>query len=132
MGLGDLFKKRPERFVSESAAAANAATQVAMTGETLAQLRQIGVGPERQLKLEFFFYTDTEAKSAALASQLRKLGYNVQSGLAASSTPQYLVTGWSTPVHMNEDSVAAWTREMCDIGFAHDCGFDGWGTTPEQ
>jgi hypothetical protein len=33
---------------------------------------------------------------------------------------------------MSNAVVSAWTREMCEIGFAHDCEFDGWGTTPDQ
>lgn len=44
----------------------------------------------------------------------------------------FLYTGWTPRLTMSADVVQAWVRQMCDLGFKHDCQFDGWGTTPEQ
>ena len=117
----------------ESAAhQANLENQLKMTPMTLSQLADLGVTPDRKLKLEFFFYTNAEAKARALQKYLLSLGYEVETDVSASDRKQRVITGWTVPMSMSVDVVAAWTRQMCDKGLEHDCEFDGWGTTPEQ
>jgi hypothetical protein len=58
-----LFGKTPGRYVSESAFSQNRTKQTVMAPQTMAQLRKYGVTDETELKLEFFFYTNTEAKA---------------------------------------------------------------------
>ena len=125
-GAGD------ERFVSEKTFQKNLASQVAMAPQTLAQLRQYDVSEQTELKLEYFFYTDTAAKAAALAGVLSQKGYTVEHGPSAGDKKLFIVTGWTRPMLMNEPTVVEWTRQMCRIGFEHDSEFDGWGTNPEQ
>ena len=55
------------RFQSDAAYAENRSRQLTMTPQTVAQLRKHGVTDESQLKLEYFFYTNTKEKAAALA-----------------------------------------------------------------
>ena len=125
-GTGD------KRFVSETAFQKNLANQVAMAPQTLAQLRQYDVSEQTELKLEYFFYTDTADKAAALAGVLSQKGYTAEHGLSAGDKKLFIVTGWTMPILMNEPTVVEWIRQMCRIGFKHDCEFDGWGTNPEQ
>ena len=61
MGLFDRFSRKPGRFVSEEAFGVNRDKQVKMTPLTLEQLRKIGVTEDRELKLEYFFYTNASA-----------------------------------------------------------------------
>ena len=42
------------------------------------------------------------------------------------------ITGWTTPLEMSANLVLDWVDQMCNLGFEHDCEFDGWGTNPEQ
>jgi regulator of RNase E activity RraB len=103
-----------------------------MTPQTLEQLRKINVGADKELKLEFFFYTNSLDKAAALSAELKKLNYESDHGLAAGSKTQYLVNGWTTKMKMSDQVVSNWTKEMCEISYKFDCEFDGWGTNPDQ
>ncbi len=99
---------------------------------TLERLRELKVASDRKLKLEYFFYTNAQQKGDSLADHLRSLGYQVEVKTSASSKKQILVTGWTTPMMMASEVVSEWTGNMCDAGYASDCEFDGWGTTPAQ
>ena len=54
-----------------------------MTRQGLAQLREY---EGRELRLEFFFYTNNSANAEALNSKLLKLGYDARSDESASGT----------------------------------------------
>jgi hypothetical protein len=119
-------------FQSESAHAENRSRQLTMSPQTVAQLRTYGVTEESQLKLEYFFYTNTMEKAAALAQNLADMGYKGSYNHSASDKRQFVVTGWTSPMQMDEKTVLDWTGRMCDVGHEHDCEFDGWGTNPKQ
>ena len=123
---------KPDRYVSEPAFRENLAKQTMMSPQTVAQLRKHGVTRDANLKLEFFFYTDNDAKGKSLDKSLQDLQYTVECGPAAGDTRLVLVTGWTTPLKMSEEAVVAWTEKMCRLGYEHDCEFDGWGTNPSQ
>jgi hypothetical protein len=57
VGLSDLFSRQPKRFVSKAAFETNLETQMAMTPQTLQQLRKYNVAPENRRQLEFSVYT---------------------------------------------------------------------------
>jgi hypothetical protein len=119
------------RFVTEKAFRENLAKQMQMTPMTVAQLRKLGVTESKSLKLEFFFYTDTQAKAQSLATTLKEFQYEAHSRKSAGDSRTILVTGWSTPIKMDDGTVSAWTEKMCRAGFEHDAEFDGWGTSPD-
>jgi hypothetical protein len=119
------------RFVTEPAFRANLAKQKKMSPMTLAQLRKHGVSESKSLKLEFFFYTDTAAKAQSLAATLKERQYEVRTGGSASDSRVFMITGWSTPVKMDDATVVSWTEQMCRLGFEQDADFDGWGTNAE-
>lgn len=127
----NLFSRGPKRYISEDAFQKKRASQVAMTPETMTQLRKYGVTDESALKLEYFFYTNAATKAAQLADALEKKGYSVEHGPSAHDKRVQVVTGWTKEMPMTDAVVVAWTREMCELGFAHDCEFDGWGTNPK-
>ena len=61
MGLFDFLKPKSNnrQFVSESAFINNRDKQMQMTPQTLGQLRKLNVTADKELKLEYFFYTNT-------------------------------------------------------------------------
>lgn len=136
--LGSLFGcskddgDKPNRYVGETGFRKNLALQLTMSPQTVTQLRKLGVTAETNLKLEFFFLTDKEAKGKALAKELKNLQYQVEYGRAAGDSDLVIVTGWTTPMKMSEEAVVAWTDKMCRLAYEHDCQFDGWGTNPRQ
>lgn len=112
--------------------AKNLALQTRLTPQTLATLYSYGVTVETELRLEYFFYTNSEDKAAALHRALAALGYSGEFGPAAHDASLFIVTGWSVPVQMSEEAAVSWTESMSRIGFEHDAEFDGWGTNPQQ
>jgi hypothetical protein len=122
----------PKRYLSDQAFRQNLAKQMKMSPLTVGQLRKHGVTDNSMLKLEFFFYTDNDEKALALADALRVLDYKAESGSAARDSRLLIVTGWTTPIKMTDSEVVAWTQKMCQLGYEHDCEFDGWGTNPQQ
>ena len=110
----------------------NLALQVRMTPQTLEQLRKHGVSDDSMLRLEYFFYTDDKDKAAALHRALAKLGYEGKFERSASTDSAFVITGWTTPVRMDEESAVSWTIQMCKLGYEYDAEFDGWGTNPKQ
>ena len=134
MGIFDFFKTKSSdgKFVSESAYKENHKSQMKMTPQTMEQLRKAGVFVDKELKLEFFFYTNSIIKAARLSEELKKLNYQADLKPAVGSKAEYLVNGWTTKMKMNNEIVIAWTNQMCEIGYEHDCEFDGWGTNPDQ
>ena len=119
-------------FQTAEAYAHNRARQLAMTPQTVTQLREYGVTDDSQLKLEYFFYTNTKEKAEALAQKLADMGYTGSYDHSASDKKQFVVTGWTSHMKMDDQTVLDWTSRMCNIGQAHDCEFDGWGTNPKQ
>ena len=96
------------------------------------QLRQHGVTPESELRLEYFFYTDTDAKAEALERSLLARGYSSERRQSAHGDGNFVVTGWTTKMKMVDPVVVDWARKMCNLGYEHDAEFDGWGTNPDQ
>ena len=121
-----------DRFVEEKAFQENLAAQRTMTPQTVQQLRKAGVGPERMLKVEYFFYSNTLAKAEELAKDLKALGYTADARDGANVDGTFLATGMTPPLSMSDSAMIEWTERMCTIGFQHDCDFDGWGTDPSQ
>jgi hypothetical protein len=120
------------RYCSDEAHARNRSRQLTMTPQTVAQLRNFGVTDESQLKLEYFFYTNTKEKAAALAQKLAALGYVGNYDHAVANQTEFVVNGWTSPLKMDDQTVLDWTAGMCDLGREYDCDFDGWGTNPKQ
>ena len=112
--------------------ARNRENQLAMTPQTLSQLRDRGVTEETLLKLEYFFYTNDTNKASALARELEESGYDGGYDTSASNKKEFVITGWTKKMKMDEHTVVEWVFSMCEIGKRHDCEFDGWGTNPQQ
>jgi len=121
-----------ERFQSHETYMQNRAKQLAWAPQTLEQLRKYGVTDQTQLKLEYFFYSDGKNKAEALALKLTDLGYAGGYDHSASDRKQFVVTGWTARMTMDEQTILSWTARMCDLGYEYDCEFDGWGTSPQQ
>lgn len=135
MALFDFLKPKQNgnnQFVTEQAFKSNLTKQMQMTPQTMAQLRKIDVSADKELKLEYFFYTNTADKAKLFADEIGKLNYEVTYGQSAGDKKSFVITGWTTKMKMQDNVVANWTKEMCELGYKFDCDFDGWGTSPDQ
>ena len=93
-----------------------------MARKALTNLREYEV---RELRLEYFFYTNNSANAEALNSKLLNLGYESQSGESEGDPALFMTTGWTTPIRTDEATVIDWIENMCKLGFANDARFDG-------
>jgi len=110
----------------------NQKMQIGLAPITLNHLRNYGVCDDKELKIEFFFYSKDQAKADALANKLKERKYEVETVESAGDKSLLLVTGWTTKMKMDDKTVERWTEDMCELGYRYDCKFDGWGTTPDQ
>lgn len=124
--------RKPVQFRSESAQKANLDKQLEMTPATIQQLRKYGVTASDELKLEYFFYTDAQAKATGLEEALKRLGYSSKVEPSASGSAELCVTGWTSNMKIEDSIVSNWVRRMCQLASDHDAEFDGWGTYPNQ
>jgi hypothetical protein len=114
-------KSSSSPYQTEAQFETNLARQVSMTRQALAQLRE---HEDRELRLEFFFYTNDSANAETLNSKLVDLGYDSRSGESAGDPALFMTTGWTTPIRMDEATVINWIETMCRLGFANDAEFD--------
>jgi hypothetical protein len=122
----------PSRFVQLADFEANLRKQLELAPQTLGELRKHGVSGESSLRLEFFFYTNSREKAQALDASLDALRYQSSVARSAHDRRQFVVSGWSTPIRMDEADLLTWTENMCRLGLEKDCEFDGWGTLLDQ
>ena len=127
-----IFGVKPKVFITDERHLENMESQMRMLPQTLNQLREYGVDDSKSLKLEFFFYTNTSDKAAALSEKLFENGYESAFEVSASNKKLFIVTGLTTPIQMTADRVIEWAGKMCVLGHRQDCEFDGWGTNPDQ
>jgi regulator of RNase E activity RraB len=133
MGLFSFFGKKDSiQFVSGEAFEEKSAIQLNMLPVLMGKLRELNVDEDRELMLEFFFYTNTYQKAGAFAQELSNLNCQVKYGVSEGDKKLFIITGWTTKVKMKDAVVAAWIKQMCSLGYKFDCEFDGWGTIPDQ
>ena len=94
MGLIDIFFNIPRakgQFVSAKAYNINRSKLLNIPSEVLEQLHNVEKQVQKEIKLEYTFYTNTAEKAGRLAFEIEKLGYNkddyMLSGINAAQSP---------------------------------------------
>ncbi len=130
MGLFNFLKgQEAKRFISKIEYLDNISTQEGMNGKVLDQLSQYEVTDDTELKIEYFFYTNTKEKAENLTVELKAKNYETRE--VHQMETLWSITGWTKKMKMDLKTITDWTNEMCVLGYINDCDFDGWGTTPE-
>lgn len=132
MALRDVFGKKPKRFVTPEETRRKLDDQLRANAAMLDRLGDSGVSSEDDFRLEYYFYTDTIHKAKGLASDLERLGYEVEYRPSSKHAGQTVITGWTTPMSLSLPSVNGWTEHMAHLGLKCDCGFHGWGMTATE
>ncbi len=130
--MSDLSEEGPGQYISALQHEENLSCQLATSPELVDQFRGYGISEDKTCKLEYFFYTNTSEKAAALSSELSEMGYHADVESSGPDTKIRIVAGATVPVLMATEKVLEWTELMCTVGYKHDCEFDGWGLNPEQ
>ncbi|MBD3329076.1 hypothetical protein GF357_01120 [Candidatus Dojkabacteria bacterium] len=113
-----LSSKKNTRFVSERSFKSNLTKQLNMSLQTLTQLKQSGITDSSELKLEFFFYTDNENKAISLVNTLKDKKCLVEFSVSAENAKIFIITGWTSPIKIDKDSISNWTKTMAKLGVA--------------
>ncbi len=100
--------------------------QVESIPKILSQIRKAGIGEDRELNLEYFFYTNTLQKAQEFSNNLLKLGYDAHFGAAVGEKNAFVVKGFTPKLRMSSSALANWAKNMCELGYQYDCDFDGW------
>lgn len=104
--------------------------QAAATAFVMEIMRKLGIETPEELVLDFFFYTNEKSKAESLEKQLKKFGYVVvvHEDRKTERELKFSITGQTIPMLQEDAVVEKWATKMNELGFIHDCEFDGWGT----
>lgn len=128
----DFKQCKDSRFVTEEAFKGNSQRQIAALPIVLGVLKKNSLTDTNLRSLEFFFYTNTIGKTKLLAEELQKKEYSVAYRKSGYNKKQFVITGWTRKISIEDNALASWAKEMCELGFKYDCKFDGWGTDVDQ
>ncbi len=120
------------RYVTEEAFKNNSSKQVEAVSTVLGVLRKHSLSDINLRSLEFFFYTNNIEKAKLLAVELQKKEYSATYRKSGSDNKSFVITGWTRKISIVDSALAAWAKEMCELGYKYDCEFDGWGTDIDQ
>ena len=132
MGIINFHTPQNKRHVSEEAFKMNSQKQAAAAPQVLGILRQHSLSDTNLRCLEYFFYTNTIEKAQSLASELKKKEYTVAYREAGYPKNQFVITGWTRKISIEDNTLSDWVKDMCELGYKYDCEFDGWGTDVDQ
>ena len=132
MGISGFHKPKDTRYVTAEAFKNNSSKQVEAVSTVLGVLRKHSLSDMNLRSLEFFFYTNTMEKAKLLTEELRKKEYSVAYRKSGYNKKQFVITGWTRKISIKDSDLAAWAKEMCELGCQYDCEFDGWGTDVDQ
>jgi len=85
-----------------------------------------GEGNALPQSVEFFFYARKKEDAEALATDLKKLNYELYDS-RVSENGQYAIVGATSPMIIADENLQNWVQKMNELGFINDCEFDGWG-----
>lgn len=127
--LSFLKPKKKLLFVSENDFLANQDKQFQLSMESLICLRD-SVGEE--LKIDYFFYTDSLEKAQRLHSECQKLDYIVNHSNAFHDKNLFVISGRTKESKIIHETLIEWIGDMCYLGYKHDCSFDTWRIVRES
>lgn len=99
--------------------------QLMMTSVTWKTLQSHGVTDATPLLLDLFWFGSTEEGARAFASSL--VGQATTSPTVGLAQDRWAVEAQYGPQSFSLDSLRNLVKQMCELGFAHQCEFDGWG-----
>lgn len=132
MGIINFHTPNNKRHVSEESFRTNTQRQAAAAPQVLGIIKQHSLSDTNLRCLEYFFYTNTIEKAKLLAAELHKKEYSVAFREDGYRKNQFVITGWTRKISIEQNALSNWVNEMCELGYKYDCEFDGWGTDVDQ
>ncbi len=126
-----LKSKQKKPFVSEIDFITNQQQQAFLTTQVLGRLREEHVEEEEELRVYYFFHTNTLQKAEQLATELQQLHYTAITDAVPNSN-LFMITGQTTKMKMTYEVIKKWTAIIGELGYTFDCNFLGWETSPKM
>ncbi|TCN59544.1 hypothetical protein D0809_06470 [Flavobacterium circumlabens] len=124
--LSFLKPKKSKRQISENDFTANQGKHLRLATESLVRLRDAGVEEEHELKIDYFYYSDSLEKVRKLEKEIQNMDYMVNYKPASHDKNLFVIYGRTPEIKMMHESLSKWVAEMCELGYKHDCNFDNW------
>lgn len=78
------------------------------------------------LPVEFFFVSDNEEKLKALGLYMMEKFPAYSHFKIRPYETVFQLSGETSPIQMEIESINEWNKVMWDVGYAYDCKLDGW------
>jgi len=124
--LSFLKPKKQKRLVSVNDFNSSLGRHYRFATESLVTLRDTGVEEEDELKIDYFFYSDSPEKAQKLEKEIKKMDFIVNSEPAPHDKNLIVISGTTPSIKMMHESLSKWVTEMSELAFKHDCSFDSW------
>jgi predicted RecB family nuclease len=124
--LSFLKTKKKKQFVSETDFIVNQGKQFRAAIESLVTLRDSAIEEDDELKMDYFFYTNTLEKAQKLEKEIQKIDYIVNHAVASHDKKLFVISGRTTEMKMMHETLSKWVGEMCELGYKYDCSFENW------
>ncbi|MBZ4033739.1 ribonuclease E inhibitor RraB [Flavobacterium sp. 17A] len=126
MNILSFLKPKKKRTLSENDLNANLDRHYRIATESLVSLRDIGVEEEDELKIDYFFFSDTVEKAQILETEMKNMDFIVNYGTASHDKSLFVISGRTKKIRMMHESLSKWVTDMCQLGHKYDCTFDSW------
>jgi hypothetical protein len=101
----NIFRSNKYQYVSEQEFKEKLDMQRFLNSQVLQVFKKKGGASEKQLQVEFFFYTNEEDKASNLAIELNRLGYEVKSIDRQVIDGKWSITGRTQPMKMTTRTI---------------------------
>jgi len=123
---------KPIAFVSEERHRDHLDKMNEINARMLSDLGKYGVHDNSALSLNFYFVTDDSLKALGLAAELENTGYHTNPVHASPKDHTlWVITGNVASVSMDSSALNQWASSICEVGYKHDCEFQGWNPVSE-
>lgn len=117
---------KPIKFVSDKNLKANIEEKIKMIPKTIEELRKLNVSENDEMRIEYFFYSNSIKNAKLLANEIQKLNYSFHLDVFPEKKHLTLLSGFTSKIKLEHDVIKEWTIQMCNLGYRFDCIFDGW------
>ena len=96
------------------------------TNEDVLERIYVHVAAGVSLPVEFFFVSDNEEKLKGLGLYMMEHYPDYSDFKIGPYEAIFQLSGETSPIQMEIESINEWNKIMWDLGYAYDCKLDGW------
>lgn len=117
-------KKKQNKFFTEDIYQSQIALHV--NKDVLRRIYRDNISPDDKLPVEFFFVSNEIDNVLDLQSHLKEHFKDYTSLKVQPYEDNFEISGTTSPIKMDLESINQWNQMMWDLGYEFDCKLDGW------